>query len=238
MQILKHIYQVGGSLNGITWCGGYGNYADCNTYIAEGDHGVVLFDCGNGETFDEILENMRYWGFDAKDIKACFITHPHLDHAGACHRAKKLGIPLYAHDETARAIESGDERCAGYLYNKTFTPCSADERLSDGDRISICGMEIEAMHCPGHTAGCTAFLFSLDGKRIAVSGDIIGTLLDGYFGWDGSFDFDRKTYLESLIRFSRRNFDIMLPGHGMVYHHRPKTRIENALNEALIRWRV
>ncbi|HOV62689.1 MAG TPA: MBL fold metallo-hydrolase [Spirochaetia bacterium] len=174
MQILKHIYQVGGSLNGITWCGSYGNYEDCNTYVVAAREGLILFDCGNGETLDEIFENMEYWGLDPRDIGACFITHPHLDHAGACYKLRERGIPLYAHENTALAIESGDERCAGYLYNKSFIPCRVDERLSDGDVRRVCGLEIEAMHCPGH---------------------------------------------------------------GMVYHHRPKVRIENALNEALIRFR-
>ena len=237
MQITSNVYQVGGSLNGITWCGSYGNYDDCNTYIAKTEQGLILFDCGNGETFDSILSNIRYWGLDPKDIKACLITHPHLDHAGACHSLEKMEIPIYAGEKTAEALEAGDERCATYLYHRSFVPCKADRRLKDGEVITICGLEIQARIFPGHTSGCTAFIFSIEGMKYAVSGDIIGTLLDGYFGWDGSFDFDKKSYLSSLVEFSRSDFDIMLPGHGLVYFNRPKARIEDALNEALIRFR-
>ncbi|MFY9176145.1 MAG: hypothetical protein WBI74_10460 [Caldicoprobacterales bacterium] len=35
MQVIKDLYQVGGSLNGITWKGQYRSYEDCNTYILD-----------------------------------------------------------------------------------------------------------------------------------------------------------------------------------------------------------
>jgi glyoxylase-like metal-dependent hydrolase (beta-lactamase superfamily II) len=72
---------------------------------------------------------------------------------------------------------------------------------------------------------------------VVVSGDIIGTLLDGYFGWNGSVDFDKVAYLRSLRDFARFDSDIMLPGHGMIYFHTPRRRVEQALNEALCQWR-
>jgi hypothetical protein len=31
--------------------------------------------------------------------------------------------------------------------------------------------------------------------------------------------------------------DIMLPGHGMIYFHKPRVRVEEALNSALMQWR-
>ena len=53
----------------------------------------------------------------------------------------------------------------------------------------------------------------------------------------GSIDFDRKIYLESLKRFAKVEADIMLPGHGLIYFHKPQRRIEEALNMALMEWR-
>ncbi len=85
--------------------------------------------------------------------------------------------------------------------------------------------------------GCTAYFFTYEGKRIVVSGDIIGTLLDGYHGWSGSIDFNKEKYIQSLLKFSKIDTDIMLPGHGMIYFHKPKKRVEEALNIALIKWR-
>lgn len=237
MQILKDIYQVGGSLNGITWTGKDASYDDSNVYVLKRKDGLLLFDCGCGNTLDQIFSNMEYWGLSPNNIKACFITHPHLDHAGAAHILESRGVELFAHENTAEAVAAGDERCCGYLYHKEFIPCAVSNKLRDGDSVDFFGISIEAMHMPGHTAGCTAYVFEYEDKTIVVSGDIIGTLLDGYFGWSGSIDFNKEVYLESLKRFSRFDSDIMLPGHGMIYFHKPRRRVEEAFNEALIQWR-
>lgn len=237
MQLIKNFYQVGGSLNGITWTGQDASYDDGNTYILNTAQGLIMFDCGCGETLEQIFENMRYWDLNPEDIKACLLTHSHLDHAGACHLLKNRGITLYAHEHTAEAIAAGDETCCGYLYHKAFVPCSVDNELKDGDIFELLGVEFQVMHLPGHTMGCTAFTFHHEGKTAVVSGDIIGTLLDGHFGWSGSIDFDKKVYLESLKRFARLDSDIMFPGHGMTYFYKPRRRVEQAFNEALVQWR-
>lgn len=237
MQVLRNLYQVGGDLNGVTYAGFDAGFDDSNTYLLATPEGHILFDCGCGDTLDQIHENIRYWGLDPADIRACLLTHPHLDHAGAAHRVKAAGARIIAHAETAAALAAGDDRCCGYLYHKTFTPCEADQRAQDGDIITVLGTRIEVMHLPGHSMGCTAYLFEHEGKRIAVSGDIIGTLLAGDFGWSGSIDFNKPVYTESLRRFARVDTDIMLPGHGLIYFHQPRRRVENALNAALMQWR-
>lgn len=237
MQILRGLYQVGGDLNGITWAGVDAAYEDCNTYVLEAPEGLLMFDCGCGETLDQIFANMAYWGLRPEDVKACILTHPHFDHTAAAHLLKARGVSLWAHENTADAMRSGDERCCGYLYHKTYTPCDVDHTVQDGERVTVLGLDMEVMHLPGHSMGCTAYFFNREGKRVVVSGDVIGTLLAGDFGWSGSIDFDRPTYLESLKRFARVDSDIMLPGHGMVYFHKPRRRVEQALNSALMEWR-
>jgi glyoxylase-like metal-dependent hydrolase (beta-lactamase superfamily II) len=237
MQIRKGLFQIGGSLNGITWMGNYKSYEDANVYVLDSGGPLVLFDCGIGSTWPQIEENMRYWDLRPEDIKACFLTHAHMDHSGACAILAKSSIPLYAHKNAAEAIAAGDERCAGYLYHRTMTPCRDVTGLEDGQTIRVGETDISLAHFPGHTAGCAAYAFALGGETVIVSGDIIGTLLDGFFGWSGSFDFDKKAYLNSLIRFARTKCDIMLPGHGMIYFHDPRVRIEEALCQAFSQWR-
>ncbi|MCL4691768.1 MAG: MBL fold metallo-hydrolase [Candidatus Hydrogenedentes bacterium] len=237
MQILKGLYQVGGDLNGVTWAGVDAGYEDGNTYVLEAPDGLLLFDCGCGDTLDQIYDNMRYWNLAPEDIKACILTHPHFDHTAGAHFLKVRGVPLWAHANTADAMRAGDERCCGYLYHKVYTPCEVDYELQDGDRINVLGIDIEVMHLPGHSMGCTAYFFDYEGKRIVVSGDVIGTLLAGDFGWSGSIDFDKSIYMESLKRFARIDTDMMLPGHGMIYFHKPRRRVEQALNSALMEWR-
>ncbi|GAB3271743.1 MBL fold metallo-hydrolase [Larkinella harenae] len=237
MQLLKNLFQVGGDLNGITFDQPGALWNDANSYVLKTEEGLILFDCGCGDTLDQIFANMRYWGLSPADIRYCFLTHAHFDHAGGAHLLKKQGVPFIAIQETADAVAAGDERCCGYLYHKTFMPVLVDRVVSDGQQLKVLGVDIDVMHLPGHSMGCTAFLFTWESKRVVISGDVIGTLLSGDFGWSGSIDFDKKIYTESLRRFAKVDTDLMLPGHGMVYFHKPRRRVEQALNSALMQWR-
>ena len=237
MQVLKDLFQVGGDINGITFDVPDALWNDGNSYVLKTAEGLIMFDCGCGDTMEQIFENMRYWDLSPNDIRYCVLTHPHYDHAGGAHILKRRGVKLVAIRETAEAVASGDERCCGYLYHKIFTPVVVDQLVKDGEKFNLLGVEIEAMHLPGHSMGCTAFLFEWTGKKAVISGDVIGTLLVGDFGWDGSIDFDKKIYTESLRRFAKVDSDIMLPGHGMIYFHKPRWRVEQALNSALMQWR-
>lgn len=237
MQILKNLFQVGGDLNGITFDGKDAGYNDCNTYILARKEGLIMFDAGCGDTMDQIFDNMKYWSLSPDDIKYCILTHPHFDHAAGGSILKERGIEFISISETADAVSKGDERTCPYLYHKAFKPFQVDKIVADGEKFELLGLEFEAMHLPGHSMGCTVYFFNFEGKRVVVSGDVIGTLLDGYHGWDGSIDFDKTKYIESLLRFSKIDTDLMLPGHGMIYLHKPRRRVEEALNLALMDWR-
>jgi metallo-beta-lactamase class B len=237
MQLLKNLYQVGGGLAGLTHTSRFDPFDECNSYLLDLGDSSILFDCGNGETLEQLFANMKYWDLLPDKILHCFLTHSHWDHAGAAHLLKERGINLLAHPVTAESVAAGDERCCGYLYHKSFTPCLVDQTLEDGDSITINHTTIKAHHLPGHTMGCTAYAVEWQGKKLMFSGDVIGTLGYGDFGWDGSIDFDKKIYLESLIKFARMDFDVMLGGHGLVTFAEPKRRVEDSLNQALIQWR-
>ena len=237
MQILKNLYQVGGDLNGITFDQPGAQWNDGNCYVLQTLEGLMMFDCGCGDTMDQIFANMIYWDLAPEEIKYCILTHPHYDHAGGGHILKRLGVKFISIGETAAAVSLGDERCCGYLYHKIFTPFEVDQVVLDGDKINVLGIQIEVIHVPGHSMGCTAYSFIWDNKRVMVSGDLIGTLLSGDFGWSGSIDFNKQVYIESLKKLARIDSDIMLPGHGLIYFHKPRQRVEQALNSALMQWR-
>ena len=198
MQVLKDLFQVGGDINGITFDVPDALWNDGNSYVLKTAEGLIMFDCGCGDTMDQIFNNMRYWDLHPDDIRYCILTHPHYDHAGGAHILKERGVKLVSIRETAEAVASGDERCCGYLYHKIFKPVAVDQLVQDGEQLNVLGVEMEVMHLPGHSMGCTAFLFEWTGKKVVISGDVIGTLLVGDFGWDGSIDFDKKKYIGSL----------------------------------------
>ena len=237
MQIVKGIYQLSGDLMGLTYVDNSDGYGDANSYIIDLGERLIMFDCGSGLTWGQIENNMKKWDLDINKLTHCLLTHPHYDHAGAAHILSERGIKIVAHEKTADAVSTGDFRCCGYLYHQEFKPVKTDIILRDNETITIDNLEIKVLHMPGHTDACTLYLFEWNGEKFGVSGDIIGTLLAGDFGWNGSIDFNKPMYIESLKRFALIDMDIMLPGHGMVYFHKPRKRIEQVLNSALMQWR-
>lgn len=237
MQILKNLFQIGGDLNGLTFDQPDALWNDGNSYAIRSPEGVILVDCGCGDTLPQILANLAYWDIKPKEIKFCLLTHPHFDHAGGAHLLQEMGVKILSLPQTAEAVAAGDERCCGYLYHKVFTPLTVNHILKDRETIQLLGLNITPLHLPGHSMGCTAYFMEWEGKKLVFSGDVIGTLLSGDFGWSGSIDFDKQKYISSLRKFAKIDTDIMLPGHGMIYFHQPRIRVESVLNTALMEWR-
>jgi glyoxylase-like metal-dependent hydrolase (beta-lactamase superfamily II) len=237
MQLLPHLYQISGTVSGLSGSQAGDVFDESNVYCLDAGSELILIDSGSGDHWDQMMQNMKMWGLDPKKITTCLFTHAHYDHAGSAHRLREMGVTLYAHSETVAAIESGDHRCAGFLYHKEFVPTKIDHTVVDGDTIRVGDVTFEAIHLPGHTAGCTAYRVVWEGKTVLFSGDVIGTLGYGHFGWDGSYDFDKEIYLKSLIKMSKLSFDIMLGGHGVGSFVNPIHRVQVSLNEALIAWR-
>ncbi len=128
-----------------------------------------------------------------REIAAIFATHHHPDHVGGARvLCAKLGLPLWAHAETAARIDVPVAR--------TF---------DEGDAIALGTQRWQVLHTPGHAPGHLC-LFE-PALRIAVVGDMvasIGTILiDPYEG-------DLGRYLRELDRLSQLDIAIALPAHG------------------------
>jgi glyoxylase-like metal-dependent hydrolase (beta-lactamase superfamily II) len=108
---------------------------------------------------------------DDIEITHILITHPHLDHvAGLSEASEQLGgVPLVAHPDAA--VELDEE---------------IQTTLSDGDKLTTGGLEIEAIETPGHAAGHVAFLvngtdvFTAD---VLFKGTVGGTMAPGASGF-------------------------------------------------------
>jgi metallo-beta-lactamase class B len=79
MQILKNLFQVSGDLNGLTFDQPGALWNDGNAYVLKTPQGLILFDCGCGETIEQLFDNMRYWDLAPDEIQYCLLTHAHLD---------------------------------------------------------------------------------------------------------------------------------------------------------------
>jgi glyoxylase-like metal-dependent hydrolase (beta-lactamase superfamily II) len=140
-----------------------------NAYLVadEESGGGVLID-GNDQ-LGPLLDRAEADGIEITHI---LITHPHLDHvAGLAEAQQRLGgPPLVAHPEAAAELEE-----------------KVDVTLGDGEILRTDGLEIEAIHTPGHAAGHLAYLingsdvFTAD---VLFKGTVGGTMAPGASGID------------------------------------------------------
>ncbi len=145
-------------------------------------------------------------------IDKIWLTHGHLDHAGAAEEIKRrTGAPIEGPEaeevfwlsqirENWRrfGIEDGED-------------CTPDRWLEDGDTLSLADLEFKTVHTPGHTPGHVVIYH--EGARLAFVGDVI------FAGSVGRTDFprgDQATLIRSITDKLWPLGDDMqfVPGHG------------------------
>ena len=153
-----------------------------NTWVV-GDDPTIVID--PGPAIDEHLDEVAR---AAGRVAHVLVTHDHEDHAaGAVAFARLVGADVTAW----RVPEAG--------------------KLHDGQGFTAAGVELIAMHTPGHSADHV--VFSDAGSGALFTGDAV-------LGRGSSFidapDGDLAKYLSSLRRMLERDPRTIYPGHGPV----------------------
>jgi glyoxylase-like metal-dependent hydrolase (beta-lactamase superfamily II) len=153
-----------------------------NTWVV-GEAPAIVIDPG-----PSIPAHLREAAEAAGSVGAVLVTHDHPDHApGALTFARRMGAPLYAF------------RLEGA------------EHLRDGQALVVDGVEIQALHTPGHSSDHLAFHIPRAGALF--TGDAV-------LGRGTSFidppDGDLTQYLRSLARMQELDPRTLYPGHGPV----------------------
>ena len=162
-----------------------------------------------GASVDSLLGAVAKQGLT---LDAIWITHGHLDHAGATAELKALtgAIIEGPHRDDAPLIASIPESGARYGMPdaRAFEP---DRWLDDGDRVTLGETEFEVYHCPGHTPGHVVF-FNRE-ARFAQVGDVL------FQGSIGRTDFPGGSYPALIGAITGKLWPLgddvaFVPGHG------------------------
>src|SRR3984885_1697389 len=81
----------------------------------------------------------------------------------------------------------------------------------DGERLSLDGCALIAIHTPGHASNCVCYL--LEGEGLLFTGDHV---LEGVSPVILPPDGDMAAYLHSLEKLRTHDFERIAPGHGSV----------------------
>jgi glyoxylase-like metal-dependent hydrolase (beta-lactamase superfamily II) len=146
---------------------------------------------------------------------AALLTHGHLDHTFSIKPlADGYEIPTYIHSEDRRYIADPagilSPEFASHLGSMQLFEPARVELLRDGATLDFLGLNLRAIHAPGHTKGSLMFMVN---DQVLISGDV---LFAGSIGRtdlpSGSASEMRKTLTTKILPL---NDDIrVLPGHG------------------------
>lgn len=196
-------------------------------YLLVGPDGPVLIETGPATTIPMLTDALGEHGFKPTDVKHVFVTHIHLDHAGAAGWFAQQGSHVYVHhvgaphliDPSKLLISAG--RIYGdrmeELWGETLpAPAENVTAVYDGDTIEASGLTLTAVNTPGHAYHHHTWRLETEDMAIGFTGDAAGIHLPHVAMIDVPApppEFHLETWLQTLERLESETFGAIYPTH-------------------------
>jgi len=191
---------------------------NCWILAAEKGSECIIVDPGMPDISAEIEMIIEEEGL--KPI-AVLITHGHLDHTfSVIPLADGYGIPAYIHSEDRKALLHPEsllgKEFSSAISGMTWSEPAQVQELRNNEKFEAVGLDITAIHAPGHTAGSLMFTVN---DEVLMSGDVL------FAGSIGRTDQPTGSQEAMMRTLTSRVLPLgdhlrVLPGHG------PDTTIE------------
>src|SRR5262245_1098688 len=155
------------------------------TAVLQNAGSVALIDPGPSTTLQTLERSLADKGIAFRDVRQILLTHIHLDHAGATGTILKAHphIQVHVHEVGAPHLVDPSKLLvsAARLYAEDMqrlwgevrpVPQSNVRLLSESDRVSAGGRELEVAYTPGHASHHVSYLDRSSG--VAFIGDTAG----------------------------------------------------------------
>jgi glyoxylase-like metal-dependent hydrolase (beta-lactamase superfamily II) len=156
-------------------------------YMLEHSDGVALVETGPGSTLDSLKAALKIHGYGFQNITHVFLTHIHLDHAGAAGYLASQGVQIHVHPLGAGHLLNPEKllASAGRIYGELMEPLWGQflavpaEKLTilqDNDEVVVGSLRFRALNTPGHAEHHYAYLF----EDLCFTGDVGAVRIPGY----------------------------------------------------------
>ncbi len=147
---------------------------------------IFLVECGPGSTLATLERKLKAFGYSLDDITDVFVTHIHLDHAGAAGALARRGARIYVHPAGAPHLIDPEKLIASAqkIYGDKMQTLWGDflavpekslSILQDGDVVKIGDFEVKAVHTPGHANHHITYVIN----DMGFTGDVGGSRMPG-----------------------------------------------------------
>ncbi|MFN4070699.1 MAG: MBL fold metallo-hydrolase, partial [Thermus caldifontis] len=151
------------------------------SFLLESKEGPVLMETGPESTYPRLEAALRQEGVDPKEVRHVFVTHIHLDHAGAAWRFAELGATVYVHPRGAPHLVDPSRLLASAerIYGAMLKPLWGELKgiaqaqvraLADGEVVDLGGLRVQALETLGHASHHHAYLV----EGLLFAGDVAG----------------------------------------------------------------
>ena len=206
-------------------------------YLILSGNEAALIETGPESTLTHLQVGLSQHGLKPSDIRNVFVTHVHLDHAGAAGWWAEQGAQVHVHASGARhlidpsrlwqgASEIYGDKMEALWAHITPAPAGRVTVMADGETMQIGDIEIKAWDTPGHARHHLAFSIGDE----CFTGDVAGCRL----AFDRPFisltgappQFDLTAYQTSVARLQAASFSTLhlthfgtLEGKAAVLQH-------------------
>jgi glyoxylase-like metal-dependent hydrolase (beta-lactamase superfamily II) len=169
---------------------GFGAPRYCGVYVIpepEAGAGAALVETAGSPTADRVLAGLTAAGVNREDVRYVFVTHVHMDHAGAAWKllpdlpnaklvVHEKGAPYLTDAEKVGKLVASVERAVGPrfpLYG-TLQPVDASRVIpvKGGESFTVAGREFHVVDAPGHAPH--HYVLHDAAKRVVYTGDAVG----------------------------------------------------------------
>jgi metallo-beta-lactamase class B len=144
---------------------------DLACYLIVTPQGDILINTGMADSAPMLRKSIADLGFKLEDVRWLLTTQAHIDHAAAMAEVKRLtGARLLASPADAVLLEDGGKSDFIFGPDYQYAPVKVDQRIGDGEKLRLGGVELTAYLHPGHTQGSMSYGLTVNegGKEYRV----------------------------------------------------------------------